>query len=68
MSTYHNFNYYDLNLILYYSISLGAGIVVESLSVPKLYSRLLFNPLCTLLLGDSTSPPSEGSVRDVRKR
>ena len=47
------------------SISFGAGIVVESLFVPKLFSRLLYNPLCTLLLGDPTLPPNKGSSLDV---
>ena len=47
------------------SASFGAGIVVESLFVPQLFSRLLYNPLCTLLLGDPTLPPNRGSNQDV---
>lgn len=46
-------------------ISFGAGIVVGSLFVPKLFSQLLYNPLCTLLLGDPTLPPNKGSNLDV---
>ena len=39
--------------------------MVGSLFVPKLFSRLLYNPLCTLLLADPTLPPNEGSNLDV---
>ena len=52
-------------LTVCFSISFGAGIVVESLSVPNLFSRLLYNPLCTLLLGDPTSPPNKDSDINV---
>ncbi len=34
--------------------SLGAGIVVNSIYVPRLYNELLYDPLCALLLEDRT--------------
>ena len=34
--------------------SLGAAIVVDSLYIPPLFSELLYNPLCMLLLEDRT--------------
>lgn len=38
---------------------------MESLFVPKLFSQLLYNPLCTILLEDPTEPPNEGTSLKV---
>ena len=47
------------NVILVYTCSFGAGIVVDSLYVPPLYNELLYDPLCALLLEDRSQSFSE---------
>lgn len=46
-------------------ISVGAGIVVGDLYVPTLFSKLLKNPLCSLLLKDSSDFSNRSSNFDV---
>ena len=38
---------------------IGAGIVIDALPVPPVYSRLVKNPLCTLLYEDSSQRPDD---------
>ena len=39
--------------------SMGAAIVVEVHRVPKVYSKLLFNPLCFLHYENASQPPEQ---------
>ena len=37
-----------------YFCSLGAGIVVNTINIPRLYTQLVRDPLCVLLLEDKS--------------